>query len=221
MCLLDTQVQSTKINWDPKDNKAGGHQCASIAGWVVFLLSLRKTELVGVVTILRPREVTFRQLFPRCMRAVWAKHSIMLLLSKGKIQGFSLPLQLNRKSESNPPHESGECKQTNKNIQEIYYFSKGIVIVDQFWDKSTLNFNLFLFNVNNRKYLTPNAWRNHWREKTTFMLKNFAHYFNKYSYITHILLKKRNNIKWLKSYINIYLLWKSYIFLVLQWIKCT
>lgn len=51
---------------------------------------------------------------------------------KRENQGFSLPLQLNRKSESNPPHESGECKQTNKNIQELYYFSKGIVIVDQF-----------------------------------------------------------------------------------------
>lgn len=68
--LLETQVQRPKLNCDPKD-KAGGYQYAS-------------KQANG------PRELTFKNLFPRCMIEVEAKHSTILVLSKGKIQGFSI-----------------------------------------------------------------------------------------------------------------------------------
>lgn len=124
MCLLDTQVQRPKINWDPKDNKAGGHQCASIARWVVFLLSLRKTELVGVVTILRPREVTFRQLFPRDMTAVWAKHSIMLLLSKGKIRDFLFLCSWTESQNQTLHMRAGNANKQTKTYKNYIIFQK-------------------------------------------------------------------------------------------------
>lgn len=36
--LLETQVQRPKIKCDPRDNKGGGQQCASTAGWMAFFL---------------------------------------------------------------------------------------------------------------------------------------------------------------------------------------
>lgn len=80
-------------------------------------LSLRKTELVGVITILRPSKVTFRHLFPRCMIAVGGQTFYNIAAIKREDAGIFLFLcsryYPEQKVRINPSHES-RGMQTNK-----------------------------------------------------------------------------------------------------------